>query len=95
MTKIAAVTADRLVVTDVAMDDLILAIYERLLESGREWRIDGMLQRPSREDVEILVARMVDQVRKTSGSISISSGGILVQRVDDHIDVYYYVGEAK
>lgn len=73
--------------------DIAQRVYESILESGRKWRIDDIKQRPSYDDVELLVARMIDQVRRSPTPISVASGGILVQRVDNYIDVYVHCGE--
>ena len=79
----------------MGLTDLTLDVYERILESDRQWRIDGIKQRPSYEDVEILLERMIEQVRKSPTPISIESGGILVKNTDGIIDIYCYAGEAK
>lgn len=60
--------------------------------TNRQWKIDGRLAHPTQDDVNRLIAAMVDDVRKM-GYDSIESGGILVKRDGDHVDVYVHVGE--
>jgi hypothetical protein len=72
-----------------------MRVYESILETQRQWRFDGVLKRPTYEDVATLLDRMIEQVRKSPGSISIESGGILVKRTDNMIDVYVHAGGFK
>jgi hypothetical protein len=77
------------------LEDIYQLVYEHVLANGWQWRIDGDKQRPTFEDVVKLVDNMMDTVRKTSGSISIESGGILIKRTDGYIDVYLFAGGIK
>lgn len=68
-------------------------IHEQLLKSGTVWgRFGKKPQPPSLEDVKSLVDGMIDGVRESKESISIESGGVLVKRTDDYIDIYLHVG---
>lgn len=60
--------------------------------TNRQWKIDGRLAQPTQDDVNRLIAAMVDDIRKM-GYDSIESGGILVKRDGNLIDVYVHVGE--
>lgn len=57
----------------------------------RTWKIDGRQSEPTRDDVNRLVAAMVEDMR-TQGYDSIESGGILVKRDGDLIDIYVHAG---
>lgn len=68
-------------------------VYKIMSEStNRQWKIDGRLAQPTQDDVNRLIAAMVDDIR-TMGYDSIESGGILVKRDGDLVDVYVHVGE--
>lgn len=67
-------------------------IQDVLTDIGRRWKIDGRLAEPTVDDVERLVRLMSDDVRKLDYD-SIESGGILVKKDGDKIDVYVHVGE--
>lgn len=75
--------------------DVYQRVYEQLLESDRVWQFDGFKALPTLEDVQLLVDNMIKNVRETPGSISVESGGILVKRTDDYIDVYVHIGGFK
>lgn len=60
--------------------------------TNRQWKIDGRLAQPTQDDVNRLIAAMVDDIR-TMGYDSIESGGILVKRDGNLVDVYVHVGE--
>ena len=60
--------------------------------TNRQWKIDGRLAQPTQDDVTRLIAAMVDDIR-TMGYDSIESGGILVKRDGNLVDVYVHVGE--
>jgi hypothetical protein len=77
------------------LEDIYQLVYEHILANGWKWRIDGLKQRPSYDDARMMVDNMVAQVRKSPGSISIESGGLLVKRTDDYIDVYVFAGGIK
>lgn len=77
------------------LEDIYHRAYEHILANNWKWRIDGLKQRPSYDDVRLLIDGMMEQVEKSSGSISIESGGILVKRTDDYIDVYVFAGGVK
>jgi hypothetical protein len=76
------------------MEEVIQRVYESILESGREWRIAGVLQRPSYDDVAKLIDNVVTQVKKSPTPISVEVGGLLVKNTDGHIDIYAWIGEA-
>lgn len=57
----------------------------------RTWKIDGRQSEPTPDDVNRLVAAMVEDIR-TQGYDSIESGGILVKRDGDWIDIYVHAG---
>lgn len=77
------------------MDEIYRCVYEHVLQHDWKWRISGTRVVPTYEDVCKLVDRMTDQVRKSQGSISIESGGLLIKRTDDYIDVYVHAGGIK
>lgn len=58
----------------------------------RNWKIDGRLTRPTHDDVTRLVMAMIEDLNK-QGYDSIESGGILVKRDGNMIDIYVHVGE--
>jgi hypothetical protein len=58
-------------VIQLAVTEISMRVYESILETEREWRFDGQLKRPTYEDVATLLDRMIEQVRKSPGSISI------------------------
>lgn len=60
--------------------------------TNRQWRIDGQLTYPTFDDVGRLLAAMVKDIRE-QGYDSIESGGILVKRDGNKVDVYVHVGE--
>lgn len=60
--------------------------------TNRQWKIDGRLAQPTQDDVNRLIAAMVDDIH-TMGYDSIESGGILVKRDGNLVDVYVHVGE--
>lgn len=62
--------------------------------SCRKWKIDGRLAFPNFDDVDRLIEAMVNDMRTTDYD-SIESGGILVKRDGDKIDVYVHLGEAN
>lgn len=67
-------------------------VYEVLLQHEIKWRIDGLRQIPTLEDVEGLLDSMVADVKRSPHPISIESGSLLVKRSDNHIDVYVRIG---
>jgi hypothetical protein len=77
------------------LEETYQLVYEHVVANDWEWRFDGNKQRPSYEDVTILLDRMVEQVRKSPTPISIESGGILVKRTDEYVDVYVFAGGIK
>lgn len=77
------------------MDEIYQTVYQQFLKSGRKWSFDGQKAVPLYEDVKLLIDEMIKQVRNSSGSISVESGGILVKRTDDYIDVYVHAGGVK
>ncbi len=77
------------------IDDICFNVYEQIIEMSRLWRFEDKLKIPTYEDVEILLDRMIEQVRKAPTPISIESGGLLVKRTDDMIDVYVHAGEIR
>lgn len=79
----------------MGLDDIYQRVYEQLLESGQKWQFDGFKAHPALEDVALLVDKMIKDVRESDGSISIESGGILVKRTDEYIDIYVHVGGIK
>ncbi len=60
-------------------------------DTNRQWKIDGRLAHPTQDDVNRLIAAMADDIRKM-GYDSIESGGILVKRDGDWIDIYVHAG---
>lgn len=58
----------------------------------RQWKIDGRLAHPSFDDVSRLMSMMIDDVQKT-GYDSIESGGIMIKKDGNKIDVYVHIGE--
>ena len=77
------------------MNNIIQQVYEHAVANDWKWRFDNGLRRPSYEDVETFLTRIIDQVRKSTTSISVESGGILVKRTEDYIDVYVHAGGLK
>lgn len=77
------------------LDSIIHQVYEHAIASNWQWRFDKVLRRPSYEDVEEFVKRLIAEVQKSQQSISIESGGLLVKRTDDYIDIYVHVGGIK
>lgn len=69
-------------------------VYEQLLAQERKWRIDGDRVIPTYEDVAKLLEEAVNQVKKSPTAINIAIGGILVQKADNHVDIYTFIGEA-
>lgn len=70
-------------------DDVYKIMHQNI---HRQWKIDGRLAQPTQNDVSRLMAAMVSDVR-SMGYDSIESGGILVKRDGNMIDVYVHVGE--
>lgn len=60
--------------------------------TGRKWKIDGRLAEPTPDDIEKLIDAMVKDIKK-HGYDSIESGGILIKRDRDKIDLYVHIGE--
>jgi len=60
--------------------------------TGRSWMIDGRLSRPTQDDVSRLLAAMLRDMHN-QGYDLIESGGILVKRDGDRVDVYVHAGE--
>ncbi len=77
------------------LDEIYQKVYSAVLENDWNWRFKDERRRPTYEDVVALVDNMVEQVKKSPTSISIESGGILVKRTDDYIDVYVHAGGIK
>jgi hypothetical protein len=73
-------------------EEVYRRVYDAALENEWHWKLDGVKRLPAYEDIVILLDRMVEQVRKSPSSISIESGGILVKRTDDYVDVYVFAG---
>lgn len=74
----------------MSISDDVYKIMHQITD--RQWRIDGRLAQPTHDDVQKLIAAMLNDVR-TMGYDSIESGGILVKRDGNHVDVYLHVGE--
>lgn len=81
--------------TATDLQDICHHVYEQAVAHDWQWRFDGVLRRPSYEDVEMLLIRIIDEVRKSPTSVSIETGGILVKRSDAHIDIYTHSGSLK
>jgi len=60
--------------------------------TNRQWKIDGRSAHPTQDDVNRMIAAMVNDIRMM-GYDSIESGGILVKRDGTLVDVYVHVGE--
>lgn len=67
-------------------------IQDILTDVGRRWKIDGRLAEPTIDDVERLVRNMFKDICGTDYD-SIESGGILLKKDGDKIDVYVHLGE--
>jgi hypothetical protein len=66
--------------------------YDMLTKYARRtWKIDGRQAEPTRDDVNRLIEAMVKDIRE-QGYDSIESGGILVKRDGDWIDIYVHAG---
>lgn len=79
-----------------SLDNIYKYVHAQLIESGRTWRRFGESESPPNyENVKSVIDGMIAMVREASGSISIESGGILVKRTDDYIDVYVHAGGIK
>lgn len=71
-------------------------VYDQLSKLERTWKRFGDSARiPSYEEVKSVVDSMIELVRDSPESISVESGGILVKRTDDYIDVYVHAGGFK
>lgn len=70
------------------VDDL----YEQILSTGRQWKIDGRMCQPTHDDVSRLLVVMLDDVRNL-GYDSIESGGIMVRRDGHKLDIFVRLGE--
>jgi len=73
-------------------DEQALFIHEVLVRSGHRWKINGVKTEPSIEDVEELIHHMRSDMFSTTYD-SIESGGMLMKRDGDKIDVYVHLGE--
>lgn len=67
-------------------------VHEVLVRSGRQWKFDGKLREPTYEDVEEFVQGMFKDISEGDYD-SIESGGILLKRDGDKIDLYVHLGE--
>lgn len=67
-------------------------IYNVFKVNGRRWKIDGELREPTVNDIEELVNNIFEDIGKTDYD-SVESGGILIKRDGDNIDVYVHLGE--
>ncbi len=78
------------------LDTIYKYVHTQLVESGRIWHKFGEEPGlPTYDNVKSVIDSMIAMVRETSGSISVESGGILVKRTDDYIDVYVHAGGIK
>lgn len=71
-------------------DQLLDIVYENLLANERLWKISGVDQIPSREDVADLLVAMVDSIQEDQ---SVMSGYILVKKIGGKTEVYTYAGD--
>ncbi len=72
---------------------LVDEIYSMLITSGRKWRIGGELKAPTREDILTVLDRLSQAVYDGEVGTQAQTGGILVQRDEEHYDVYIHIGE--
>ena len=78
------------------LDNIYKYVHTQLVESGRIWRKFGESPGlPAYDNVKSVIDSMIAIVKGTPGSISVESGGILVKRTDDYIDVYVHAGGIK
>lgn len=67
-------------------------LIEFFLLRDIKWKIDGVLRRPTRAEVETALDDMVQVVQESDESILIEIGSLLVKRSDKHIDIYVHAG---
>ena len=60
--------------------------------TDRKWKIDGNLLYPTFDDVDRLLGLMAKELEAKDYD-SIESGGILIKRDRDKLDVYVHLGE--
>lgn len=78
------------------LDNIYRHAHEQLVAMGRTWRKFGEEPKlPEYENVKSVIDSMIALVRESPDSISVESGGILVKRTDDYIDVYIHAGGVK
>lgn len=75
-------------------DEQALFVHEFLTRAGHRWKINGVKIEPSIEDVEELIKKMRKDL-ESSDYDSIESGGILIKRDRDKLDVYVHLGELR
>lgn len=73
-------------------DEQALFVNEVLVRTGHRWKINGVKMQPSIEDVEELIRSMRKDISESDYD-SIESGGILLKKDGDKIDVYVHIGE--
>lgn len=76
--------------SNMGISDDVFSVMSQ--HTNRKWKIDGDLVYPNFDDVQRLIEAMANDIR-TAGYDSIESGGILVKKDGDKIDVYVHIGE--
>lgn len=74
------------------LSEVIDNVYQQVVQSNRQWLVDGRLCNPTHDDVARIVTVMVDDV-KGLGYDSIETGGVLVRKDGNKIDFFVHIGE--
>ncbi len=67
-------------------------VHSILSDKGHKWKINGKRVDPTFDDVDNMLKLMYEDISKGDYD-SIESGGILLKRDGDKIDLYVHLGE--
>jgi hypothetical protein len=80
-----------------SIDNICERVHQQLVVMDRKWRPFGMGEPavPKLDTVKSVINDMIALIKESTDSISVESGGILVKRTDNYIDVYVHAGGIK
>lgn len=76
-------------ITQALVDEILVNFYAHNVK----WRVDGRLQEPSEDDVRRVLDNLYQIVYDGDNGMQASTGGILVQKNEGHLDLFIHIGE--
>ena len=79
------------------MDKKIKKISNDIIESDSyksgliRWKFGAEMRKPTLAEIERMINVIIEDMENDS---SITAGGLIIQKTNNHLDVYLYIGDA-